>query len=314
MKNGLLAALLLAAQALLTHAPANAATPACDRACLEGRVADYVAALDAREPSRLALAPTLRFTENTVALALGDGFWQTIDKGSVSTRYRLVISDPSSSQAVFYGAATENGHGVLVAARLKYAGARLTEVEQFVSRRGPGMLGTFDDPPPLGADWAATVPPAVRASRAQLERIANLYFDGIERGDGDIVPVRDDCTRIENAFETAPLPARDGKPPQNIRESFSSKRFNYIREIRPRRILLVDEERGIVLGQFMFQHPGNIYAAAFKEQYKDPNSVIVYPNSIGVFEAFKVSDGKIAHIAAHMVALPYRQPPGWPVR
>jgi hypothetical protein len=43
----------------------------------------YLAALDAHDVKQLPLARGARFTENTVALTLGDGFWQTIDKGIV---------------------------------------------------------------------------------------------------------------------------------------------------------------------------------------------------------------------------------------
>ncbi|TAJ95100.1 MAG: hypothetical protein EPO31_01620 [Gammaproteobacteria bacterium] len=285
----------------------------CDRACLEGLVTQYLAALDAHDPSQLPLAPTARFTENTVPLIVGDGFWQTIDKGSQSGNYRLTLADPQSGQVVHFGAAKENGHGVLFGVRLKHNDRRLTEIEQFVARRGPGMIGVFDDPPAFDAAWMTPMPPEQRSTRTELARIANLYFDAIEQDDGDLVPLWDECTRVENAFSTAPMPASGNRPAMSIRESFSSGMFNYIGEIQPRRILLIDEERGVVLGQFMFQHPGNIYAEAFKEQYKDPNSVIVYPNTIAVFEAFKVRGGRIANITAQMISAPYRQPPGWPV-
>ena len=306
--------LLCAALLSITMFRLPLAADDCDRPCLEGLVTQYLTALDAHNPGQLPLAPTSRFTENTVPLTVGDGFWQTIDQGSQSSSYRLILADPQTAQVVAFGAAKENGHGVLFSVRLKHDDdRRLTEIEQFVARRGPGMIGVFDDPPAFDAAWTTPVTQDQRATREELTHIANLYFDAIEQGDGDLVPLWDECTRVENAFSTAPMPARDNRPAMSIRESFSSGMFNYIGEIRPRRIILIDHERGIVLGQFMFQHPGNIYAEAFKEQYKDPNSVIVYPNTIGVFEAFKVRSGRIANITAQMISVPYRQPPGWPV-
>jgi hypothetical protein len=64
----------------------------------------------------------------------------------------------------------------------------------------------------------------------------------------------------------------------------------------------------------MFQHPGNVTGLPmWDKQYKDPTSIIVYPNSMAMTESFRIRGGKITHIIAQMVMLPYRQPPGWPV-
>jgi hypothetical protein len=54
---------------------AQAAEPSCDRACLEGFVDQYLAALVAQDPSRLPLAKNARYTENGQELKLGDGMW-----------------------------------------------------------------------------------------------------------------------------------------------------------------------------------------------------------------------------------------------
>jgi hypothetical protein len=226
-----------------------------------------------------------------------------------------VIADPATLQVAFYGAATENGHGVLFGVRLKHRAQQITEIEQFVVRRGPAQIGEFDNPMPYESAWTETLPPAERLSRAELQRIANLYFEGIEKSSGDIVPLVPETSRVENGFRTAPRPAAaNGAAPQSIRETFSSGMFGYIREIRPRRFLLVDEERGIVYTMVMFQHPGNVTGlkSFWEKQYKDPTSIIVYPNSMAMTESFRIRGGKITHIVAQMVMLPYRQPTGWP--
>jgi hypothetical protein len=296
---------------------AQAGEAGCDRACLSNLMDRYLAALDAHDPKRLPLARGAKFTENTVALVLGDGFWQTIDRGSQSATSRLIIADPATSQVAFYGAATENGHGVLFGVRLKHRAQQITEIEQFVVRRGPAQIGEFDHPPAYESAWTETLPSAERLPRAELARIANLYFEGIEKSSGDIVPLVPETSRVENGFRTAPRPvAANGTAPQSIRETFSSGMFGYIREIQPRRFLLVDEERGIVYTMVMFQHPGNVtgLTSFWEKQYKDPTSIIVYPNSMAMTESFRIRGGKITHIVAQMVMLPYRQPTGWPVR
>lgn len=298
----------------LVGLPAHAAD--CDRACLASLMDRYLVALDAHDARQLPLARGVKFTENTVALTLGDGFWKTIDKGSQSPTSRLVIADPSTSQVAFYGAAKENGHGVLFGVRLKHQAQRITEIEQFVIRRGPSQIGEFDQPPAFEAAWTEVLPVSERLPRKELVRIANLYFEGIEKSSGEIVPLVPETSRVENGFRTAPRPpAADGTPVQSIRETFSSGMFSYIREITPRRFLLVDEERGVVYTMVMFQHPGNVTGLPmWDKQYKDPTSIIVYPNSMAMTESFRIRGGKITHIVAQMVMLPYRQPTGWPVR
>jgi hypothetical protein len=306
-----LALVAFTAALLFVGVPAHAA--GCDRACLESLMARYLAALDAHDPAQLPLARGAKFTENTVALKLGDGFWQTIDKGSQSRTSRLVIADPATSQVAFYGAAKENGHGVLFGVRLKHKAGRISEIEQFVARRGPAQIGEFDNPLPFEPAWTEALPVGERLPRAELVRIANLYFEGIEKSSGDIIPLVPETSRVENGVRMAPREAgADGKPPQSIRESFNSGMFRYIREIRPRRFLLVDEERGVVYAMVMFQHPGNVTGLPmWEKQYKDPTSIIVYPNSMAMTESFRISKGKITHIVAQMVMLPYRQPTGW---
>lgn len=310
----LLTIIVLAAAVTSLGAPAHAAD--CDRACLESLMNRYLAALDAHEVSQLPLARGAKFTENTVALTLGDGFWQTIDKGSQSPTSRLIIADPATSQVAFYGAAKENGHGVLFGVRLKHKAQRISEIEQFVIRRGPAQIGEFDNPTAYDSDWTEKLPVGDRLPRSELVRIANLYFEGIEQSSGDIIPLVPETSRVENGFRTAPRPAgADGKPPQSIRETFNSGMFQYIREINPRRFLLVDEERGVVYTMVMFQHPGNVTGLPqWDKQYKDPTSIIVYPNSMAMTESFRIRGGKITHIVAQMVMLPYRQPTGWPIQ
>ena len=58
------------------------------------------------------------------------------------------------------------------------------------------------------AVWSQPVPPAERLPRAELVRIANMYFSGIERNDGKgAYPIADSCARLENGAVTAGDPA-----------------------------------------------------------------------------------------------------------
>src|SRR5271155_4140740 len=70
---------------------AQAAGTTCDRACLEGFIDQYLAALVAQDPSKLPLAKNARYTENGQELKLGDGMWgPTVTLAT----YKLYFADP----------------------------------------------------------------------------------------------------------------------------------------------------------------------------------------------------------------------------
>ena len=71
---------------------AQAAQPACDRACLEGFVDRYLDAVAVNKPSMVPLSPNVRFTEDGQRLLIGDGLWNTM-KGKGT--YRLFGREPS---------------------------------------------------------------------------------------------------------------------------------------------------------------------------------------------------------------------------
>ena len=186
-----------------------AATEAsCERACLYGLVDQYLKALLAHDPSRLPLATQVKFTENTNTMQLGDGLWQTIN--GVGT-YTLYATDPQQGSVVYYGTVKENGQLALFAVRLKEQNRLLTQIETFVIRKPTGIHGTFEtltQPDPV---WAEPLAPAQRLPRARMIHAVDQYFNGIEQGNGDIVPFDDDCVRIENGRQRLPRP-----PPRRV--------------------------------------------------------------------------------------------------
>ncbi|MEO8260125.1 MAG: hypothetical protein ABI868_22455 [Acidobacteriota bacterium] len=111
-------------------APAVSAGP-CDRACLEGHVDRYLAAMVAHDPRRLPTTAPVRFSENDVPLRLGDALWRTAT--AVGT-YRLYSTDPETGQIGFFGTIRENGKPAALALRLKVARGLLTEAETLVIR------------------------------------------------------------------------------------------------------------------------------------------------------------------------------------
>ena len=76
----------------------------CDRACLEGLVDQYLAAVVAHDPSKLPLSKDVKYSENYQMLQVGDGFWKT---ASGIGNYKHVFADPEYGQVAMMGTMRE---------------------------------------------------------------------------------------------------------------------------------------------------------------------------------------------------------------
>jgi hypothetical protein len=304
-----------------SQAPAPAA---CDRACLEGFVNQYLDALVAHNPFGLPLARKVKFSENDVVLDLGDGVWNTITgMGS----YKLYVSDPRSGQVGFFGTMRENSAPIALAARLKIENRKITEIETVINRGGGGGPPRGGGAAPMGAaellesmgkpDAAFTeaVPAGERVSRDALIAAANKYFDSIEKGSADAALFDKDCNRVENGAQVTNNPSR---PAGNLTwnpwalgcaEQIDSKIFSSYTRVYPRRFPVVDEERQLVFGFFMYQQPGNILSVESPGHgvYKMPDAAAT-PGFTESAQLFRIKGGKIRKIEALTLGIPYGMP------
>ena len=205
--------------------PRPAASNNCDRACLDGFVDQYLKALAAHDPSKLPLAKNVKFTEDGVELKPGDGLWATAT--GLGT-YRLDFAEPEAGEAGAYALVQENGTPAILWLRLKVVKRQITEIETLVARKQTTSLlntNNLTTPPPI---FMETVREADRPSRAEMVSIVNKYFDGIEQGNGDIVPFDKDCVRIENGVQTCPGSASSRLGALSCGEQLSTKIFTYI--------------------------------------------------------------------------------------
>jgi hypothetical protein len=302
----------------------------CDRACLESLVDHFFEAFLAHDPSRLPLAPDVKFTENGQRLAAGDGSWRTmVGQG----RYRLFVTDLPAGQVAFIGtlreqdAAAGQGSPVLVALRLKVARQQISEIELFVVRtefRGQRAAQNVEN---LGAPhrlFLEAVPPAERMSRADLVKTANMYFSGMQLNDGrGLYPFAPDCDRIENGSQSTNVPTPAGQPRPDPRmatnysaqwgckEQFESGLLHFVTRIRDRRYVAVDEERGLVFSFIFFDH-----AAGDTRRFATPDGRAVTagpttPWTWELAEMFKIEKGTIRRIEAILERAPYGMGSGW---
>src|SRR5262245_45154669 len=98
----------------------------CNRACLEGLIDQYLAAVVAHDPSKLPLSKDVKYSENYQMLEVGDGFWKT---ASGIGNYRHVFADPEFGQVAMMGTMREANTTILKSLRLRIELGRITEIE-----------------------------------------------------------------------------------------------------------------------------------------------------------------------------------------
>ena len=316
-------AVLLVSGAAFRPDRAAAADPACNRVCLNGFVDQYLAALAARDPSRLPVTGNIRFTEDSAPLKLGDGLWQTVT--GVGT-YRIYCDEPEAGEVGSIDVIEENKLPAILMLRLKVVDHKISEVETILVRSTGEAnqvenahtenLTTSD---PL---WEQDVPASKRPSREEMIATVSKYFDGIEQINGKIIPYADNGYRILNGT----LDCNDSKAantsPANISrfgamtcpDQIDTGAFSYTHSIRPRRFPVVDREKGLVLTQIRFNHPGNLLTL----HLSDGGTVDMtksawgqHPTSALMAELFKVENGKIRLLFGVYTKVPYKNPVGW---
>jgi hypothetical protein len=303
----------LAALAGLAVSTAQA-SDVCGRACLQGLVDAYIAALVAHDPQRLPLAQGVRFTENGQELRLGDGLWAT---ASAPGHYKLYALDPQDGEAGFYGTVFENGTPVLMALRLKVDYGLISEIETIVAR--PAAIGSSAFPSAGKVleqrghprpQFLEDVPQQERMSRRDLVRIANSYFTGLGGNTGaNTAPFWPSCNRWENATQTTNNPGYRSTSAFNVvalgcEAQQKSGFFSFVTTIRNRRFPIVDRQRGLVMSFAFFEHRGALKTIHLTNG-QTVASPVRAPLTLEISELFQIHGGKLDQIEAVINSVPY---------
>ena len=288
---------------------AQTAAP-CNRDCLIEVTEAHLSAMVARNPASAPVTPNVRFTQNTRPLALGQGVWESI-KGVRS--YKLFVTDPTAGQVALYTVVDGAERPGLLTLRLKVEGRRISEIESVYVGIGQTGFGSVDTLVQVDPVWNGVLPPAARRPRAEMVDIANRYFDTLEKNIVDHAPFTANCLRIENGVQTAGRAGAPGLAGLGCRENVNHPMWNYITAITPRRHLVVDEERGLVSGMYMFRHGGT------EKTYTLPGGEVVAHSdamlrrqAVVISELFKIEDGRIRRIEAVMAGgLDHDAASGW---
>jgi hypothetical protein len=196
------------------------AQEACDRACLNTVLDQYLDAVVSNDSGEAPLAYAARQTVNAINVPVGAGVWQSVTAlGDVQRRY----FDPVSGQAAYYGSVEEGDQSALVTIRVKVENRSITEAEWYIARADdPGMRGVRQpgEPPAnlLDIEYLKqnsppdrVVPVSERVDRDALIRIGRSYFDALTSHDRTVAMAHPGCGRAENG---SPAPGGLFFPPK----------------------------------------------------------------------------------------------------
>jgi hypothetical protein len=176
------------------------------------------------------------------------------------------------------------------------------------------MPKPFGDPTVFEHDPAFTeiLPVAERRPRERLVAVADSYFNTVELNDGQVfAPFHEDCGRLENGVLTTSGSGAGGGNAATIASGceaqFKLGIYRINKRIRDRRYPLVDEARGVVVSSAFFDH-ANTFDRYLLTDGREMRTVLKWPNSITLLEAFKIRNGEIYRIEAVFTYVPYFMP------
>ena len=302
MSLGKCAAALAGLGLLLLTAPSAQAAGGCDKACLQKIGEQYRAAYVKHDRSLAPFAAKVRFTENAAEMPFPDGSWDVVTS---EVGPAVVFSDPQTGGVGIYTAIMMRQVPAFLAVRLKVVNGRITEIEHLLSTK----RGVSGPPTPFGdvnklthdPEFAKLLEPSERRPRAELIRIGDGYFNTLARNDGTInTKFLPTCHRIENGQETAP---------NGCEGPFRLGQYRFNERVR-RELLMVDEDRGLVMFRGFIDHKGTVID--FKLTDGTPRtSPFQEPHTWSFIETFKVKDGAIGPVEADFIGSPYYQASPW---
>lgn len=312
------------------------AAQTCDRECLVNLMKNYLAALVAHDPKAVPFDKDVKFTENTANIPVGDGLWVTASGGP--SEFQIYAADPVMQQVACLVMMKENSNqNVLLGVRLALRRGKISEAEHHVVRENLAYaMPNLQKPRP---GLVEDVAPADRTPRDQMLDIGLSYYDALTGEDGTLAPFAEECERRENGSTSvggkrpAPKPkeAKAQFPPPAAADSEMAKLgmalaaapntcegqisagvWAYITEIKNRRLLVIDEQKGLAVGFSNFYHDSKLKTAKLKG-IPGMESVPSYQGlfNMPAIHFFKIKKGKIYDIEATGLVMPYGAKAGW---
>jgi hypothetical protein len=294
----------------------------------------YLAAMVKHDPGAVPFGHEVKFVENTANIPVGDGFWVTASGGP--SGFQIYAADPTAQQVACLVMMKENNNqDVLVGVRLRLQRGKIDEAEHHVIREG--LSNSLPNLQKARPGLVEDLDPADRTPRDEMIDIGLSYYDALTGEDGTLAPMANECERHENGMVTAggkpaapkaKTAAKEAAPkidpqmesmmkamsamPRTCTEQISTGTFAYITDIKNRRLVVADEQKGIAVGISMFYHDSKLKTMKLKG-VPGTDTVPAFQGAFNLpaMHFFKIKKGKIYDIEATGISLPYGTKSGW---
>jgi hypothetical protein len=308
----------------------------CDRECLVTLVKDYLAALVAHDPSAVPFDRYVKYTQNCAEIPVGFGLWDTASGGP--SEFQVYAADPVNQQVVALVMMKENNNeDILLGVRLGLRRGKISEVEHHVVTSAEIHLENLKKPRP---GLVEDIAPEDRTPRKQMLDIGLSYYDALTGEDGTLAPFAQACQRRENGGisvggteedfpEETEVPRDFATPeavdpemmklgkalslvPNTCEGQITAGVWGYISEIRNRRLLVIDEQKGLAVGFSNLYHDSKLKEMPLYG-IEGIDSVPAFQGTFNMpaIHIFKIKKGKIYDIEATGLVLPYGTKTGW---
>ena len=269
-----------------------------------------------QRPQDLPWARTVRFTENSVA--------QQVDRGHLGFDPRQVrgVTARRGSEAgtvTWYGLISD--HDALGLVRAAPEGEGRAHRRRRGDRRAraqPGSVRRSEAVRDRSRVQRGQVPATARSVAERMVALVDGYQSTVQQNDGTLfTEIAPDCTRRENGVLVTSGPVGSpglvkspGLLAQGCEAQLRLGLYRPVDRVRARRVLAVDEERGLVVAA-SFADYGFARTTYGLADGRNVETSDRHPMARELFEVYRIEGGRIAAIEAVSVNQPYRMPQAW---
>ena len=189
-------AVLLCSTSFFRDSAAAAQTKGCSRTVLQAAVDSYLAAQGAGKPSKMDLAPKVKYVENMKEIKYDQGLWNT----PLPIASHRSILDVDSCRTFTEVIVTE-GQPYVLGTRLKVDNGRISEIDSLITKKGDWLFNAENYLQYSEAEDWRVLDASERVDRQALINAGNAYFDHFS--DKNVrVPFGTPCARLEGGLYT----------------------------------------------------------------------------------------------------------------
>jgi hypothetical protein len=192
-------AILLWSTAVIQAASASTLqAKVCTRAVLQAAVDSYLAAQQAGNPSKMSLAPQVKYFENMNGIDKNKGLWNTPLPIAFHRSFLDIVACRSFTEVIV----TEGSNPYVLGTRLKIEGGKISEIDSLVTKKGDWLFNADNYMKYSKAEDWRVLSANERVDRQTLINAGNAYFDHFS--DKHVpVPFGIPCARLEGGAYTA---------------------------------------------------------------------------------------------------------------